>query len=72
VLLRAISVSRLEAAIGWLVDIVRSGRKAEAEAAVEALALHTLSEEIRTQVEGAVKKRAEELQEAFQKCFERG
>lgn len=69
VLLRAISVSRLEAAIGWLVEMVRSGRKADAEAAIEALALHAASEEIQRQVESAVKARAGELQETFRKHF---
>jgi hypothetical protein len=69
VLLRAISVSRLEPAIRWLVDIVRSGRKADAEAAVEALALHTASEEIRRQAEGAVEGREAEVQETFRKYF---
>jgi hypothetical protein len=71
-LLRAISVSRLESAIAWLVEMVRSGRKADAADALEALALHTASEEIRRQVETAVKERAGELQEVFQKYFERG
>ncbi len=69
VLLRAISVSRLEAAIGWLVEMVRSGRKADAEAAVEALGLHAASEEIRSQVEGAVEGREAEVQETFRKNF---
>jgi hypothetical protein len=69
VLLRAASVSRVEAAIAWLLEMVRTGRKADAENAVEALALHAGSEEIRKQVESAVKGREGELQEAFRKHF---
>jgi hypothetical protein len=69
VLLRAISVSRLESAIGWLVDIVRSGRKADAEAAVEALALHASSEEIRGHVEEAVEGREAEVRETLRRHF---
>ncbi|HEY7392884.1 MAG TPA: hypothetical protein VH640_30465 [Bryobacteraceae bacterium] len=69
VLLRAASISRLEAAIGWLVEMVRSGRKTEAESAIEALALHASSEEIRRRVESAVAGREGELQEAFRKYF---
>jgi hypothetical protein len=69
VLLRAISVSRLEPAVAWLVEIVRSGRKADAEAAIEALALHAGSEEIRMQVKRAMAGREAELGEAFWKNF---
>jgi hypothetical protein len=69
VLLRAASVSRLDTAITWLLEIVRTGRKADAEDALEALALHAASEEIHRQVESAVEGREAELREAFGKHF---
>jgi hypothetical protein len=69
VLLRAISLSRLDAALEWLLKLVREGRLADATAALEALALHTASEEIRAQVKGAVDGREPELMAEFQKRF---
>lgn len=69
VLLRAIGISRLEPALAWLLDVVRNGRKADAAAAIEALALHHSSEEIRCQVERAIQEREAELGAEFRKHF---
>jgi len=71
VLLRAISLSRLDVALDWLVELVRDGRLADAKAALEALALHAASEEIRTQVKAATDGREPELMAEFQKRFPR-
>jgi len=69
VLLRAISVSRLDTALEWLLDLVRSGRLADAMAALEALALYAGSEEIRAQVKAAAEGREPELVAEFRKRF---
>lgn len=69
VLLRAISLSRLDAAFDWLVKLVREGRLADATAALEALALHADSQEIREQVRAAADRREPELMAEFQKRF---
>jgi len=69
VLLRAISLSRLDAALEWLLELVRGGRLADALAALEALALHGGSEEIRQQVKEAAEGREPELRAEFQKRF---
>ena len=69
VLLRAISLSRLDAALDWLLKLVREGRLADATAAMEALALHAASEEIRSQVKAAAEGREAELMAEFQKRF---
>ena len=66
---RAISLSRLDAALDWLLELVASGRRADALAALEALALHAGSEEIRTQVKAAAEGREPELVAEFQKRF---
>jgi len=71
VLLRAISLSRLDTALEWLMKLVREGRLADATAALEALALHAASEEIRAQVKSAVDGREPELMAEFQKRFPR-
>jgi hypothetical protein len=71
VLLRAISLSRLDTALDWLVKLVREGRLADATAALEALALHAGSEEIREQVKAAADGREPELMAEFQKRFPR-
>lgn len=68
-LLRAISASRLEEAIAFLVELARDGRMKDAAAAVEALALHKESSEIRKQVEEAVAGRERELAEVFRARF---
>jgi hypothetical protein len=69
VLLRAIGISRLEPALAWLLDVMRNGRKADAVAAIEALALHRGSEEIRCQVEEAIREREPELEAEYRKHF---
>jgi hypothetical protein len=71
VLLRAISASRQDAAIEFLLDIVRNGQEREAVAALTALEFHRESAEIREGVASAVAGRKEFLiQERFQH-FER-
>jgi HEAT repeat protein len=62
VLLRAASLSRLEPAIQWLLAIVRTARKTDAKAAVEALAFDSASAEIQNQVEEAIREREPELE----------
>lgn len=59
VLLRAISSSRQESAIEFLLNIVRTGREREAISAIAALELHRASAEIRAQVAAAVENRPE-------------
>ena len=51
VLLRALSASRQPAALEILFNLVRNGREVDATAAVEALALHRDSADIRRQAE---------------------
>jgi hypothetical protein len=68
VLLRAISSSRQESAIEFLLDIVRTGREREAISALAALELHRASSEIRAQVAAAVESRPEPtIRERFRK-----
>jgi HEAT repeat protein len=57
VLLRAISASRQDEAIAFLLEMVVDGRLRDAQAALEALELHKESEEIWKQVEAAKKER---------------
>ena len=71
VLLRAISASRHQQAIGWLLHQVEKGRMREAVAALRALALHRESEEIRRQVNAAARAREPEVQEEYRTLFER-
>ena len=52
-LARALSVSRQPRAIGFLLDVVKSGRPAESAAALEALSIHRETAEIWRQVEEA-------------------
>lgn len=68
VLLRAISSSRQDPAIEFLLDLVRTGREREAVAAIEALELHRGSPEIQDQLASAVATRGEA---AVQECFRR-
>jgi hypothetical protein len=68
VLLRAISSSRQDSAIEFLLDIVRTGREREAIAAIDALELHRASPEIQEQLTRAVASRGETAtQERFQR-----
>jgi HEAT repeat protein len=66
VLLRALSLSRQEEALAFLMELVRSGRPADAIAAVQALALHP---DMREQVEAAAGAREEEVREAFRQAW---
>jgi hypothetical protein len=59
VLLRAISTSRQESAIHFLLEIVRTGREREAIAALAALELYRGSNEICAQIASAVESRNE-------------
>jgi len=56
-ILRALSASRQERAMGFLLGLVRDGIRADADGALEALELHRESPEIRAAVEAAVKDR---------------
>ena len=70
VVLRALSISRHEEAIEFLLDMVRSGRLREAIAAVDALKLFRESTEVRQKVAEAVGGRSEtEIQVQFQRLF---
>jgi hypothetical protein len=57
VLLRALSSSRQEAALEFLLDIVRNGMTRDAVAAADALKLHEHSPEISASLEQALKQR---------------
>jgi len=57
-ILRALSASRQERAMEFLLALVRDGIRADADGAVEALDLHRESPEIRAAVEAAVRDRA--------------
>jgi HEAT repeat protein len=57
VLLRAVSSSRDETALSFLLDVVRDGISRDSAAAVEALALHKDSPEIQARVEDATRAR---------------
>lgn len=70
VLLRAISASRQETALNFLIDLVRESRERDAMAALEALELHRESQEIRKRIAEAVQTRSERgLQEYFRHKF---
>ena len=70
VLLRAISSTRQPEALEFLFNMVRNGREAEALNAIEALALHRDSADIRRQVERAAAER-EGVRAHFKKSFAR-
>ena len=53
VVLRALSASRQQPAIDFLLDVVRTGTNRDAASAIEALKLHEHSPEIQAQVEQA-------------------
>jgi hypothetical protein len=57
VLLRALSSSRHEAAIDFLLDVVRNGGTRDSRAAIDALKLHEDSREISVRLEEAMKQR---------------
>src|SRR5580658_514834 len=56
--LRALSASRQDKALEFLLGLVREGLRADMDAALEALELHRESAEIRAAVEAAVRERA--------------
>lgn len=70
VLLRAVSLTRQERAIEWLLELVRTARKRDAIEAIHALALHRGSEEIRRDAATGVKGREPELEAEYRKAFE--
>lgn len=55
--LRALSISRLENALEYLVGVLANGRERDAQAALAALELHRSTPEIAARVEDAVKER---------------
>ncbi len=70
VILRAISSSRQETALDFLIAIIRDGRQVEAIAAVDALGLHRDSESIRARVLEAIEEQDNpEMAAAFQRAF---
>jgi HEAT repeat protein len=73
VYLRGLSVSRLPEAIEFLLDLLKSGRQDEADQALDALALHRDSTEIRKMVEQSISgKGAADVQERFRRLFKSG
>ncbi len=72
ILLRALSISRHEEAVLFLLELVRSRRPNEAVAVLEALTLHRDSSEIREKVAEAIAGRSEsEIQREFERLFQK-
>jgi HEAT repeat protein len=71
VLLRAISATRQPPALDFLLHMVRNARESEALHAIEALALHRDSDDIRRQVEQAASGREPAVRAHFKKSFAR-
>jgi hypothetical protein len=71
VLLRAISASREDNAIAFLLNLVRRARQNDAEDALEALALHRDSVEVRRMVSEAVGASESALRDPFTRLFDR-
>jgi HEAT repeat protein len=71
VLLRAISSTRQPPALDFLLHMVRNARESDALNALEALALHRDSADIRRQVEHASEERETEVRTQFKKLFAR-
>jgi hypothetical protein len=70
VLLQGLSASRLPEAIEFLLDLLKSGRQGEAAQALDALALHRDSVDIKRMVEEAILSKGEDdLQERFRRSF---
>jgi HEAT repeat protein len=68
--LQAISASRQESGFAFLLELVRTGRERDAAGAVDALALHRDSPQVRERVEDAVNVRGSpELAERFRRRF---
>ena len=70
-MLRAISASRQEEAMAFLLGLVRDGRRGEAESALLALEIHKDSEEIREKVRAAVAEREPDIRRLFAERFSR-
>ena len=69
-LLRSISASRQEDALRFLLGLIRDGVAADGVSALEALALHRESAEIRKRVAEAARQRQEDsIREAFRRSF---
>jgi HEAT repeat protein len=71
VLLRALSSTRQPPALDFLLNLVRNAREADALCAIEALALHRDSADIRRQVEHAAAERETPVREHFKRSFAR-
>jgi hypothetical protein len=70
VFLRGLSSSRLPEAIDFLLELLSIGREGEAAQALDALALHRDSAEIKRVVEETIlRKRDDSLQERFRRLF---
>jgi HEAT repeat protein len=71
VLLRSLSATRHPPALEFLLNLVRNGRVADAVSAVEALALHRDSADIRRQAEEAAGHREPAVRDQFKQSFAR-
>jgi len=71
VLLRSLSATRQPPALEFLLNLVRNGRMADAVSAVEALALHRDSADIRRQAEEAAAQREPAVRDQFKQSFAR-
>jgi thioredoxin-like negative regulator of GroEL len=70
VFLRGLSASRLPEAIEFLLDLLKSGRPTDAAQALDALALHRDSAEIRRIVEETISNKSDnDLGERFRRLF---
>jgi HEAT repeat protein len=69
ILLRALSASRQPRAMEYLTALLKDGWNADASAALEALAIHRESGEIRAVVEEALKDAGSAMQQCFRQVF---
>lgn len=68
---RALSISRREEAIDFLLEVLRKDRLSDAQAALQALTLYRDSKEVRNRIEQTVVTRTEpEIQRDYKKAFE--
>ncbi|MBV8897195.1 MAG: HEAT repeat domain-containing protein [Acidobacteriaceae bacterium] len=71
ILCRALSISRNEEAIDFLLEVLRTGRLNDAQAALDALTLYRDSMEVRSKIGQAVANRTEaEIKREFKRAFE--
>lgn len=71
ILCRALSLCRSEDAIDFLLEVLRTGRLNDAQAALDALTLYRDSTEVRSKIEQTVATRTEpEIQRGYKKAFE--